>query len=248
MDEADVVNLGPLRFTSKTVLVATAFIAIFLAWYRSSERYQKKLEMWQIRCANANTQLSVEEMRHRADKRAESTRRSRPDGFHAAAQLVGVNMRDVVLKGDSDAFEHAVFDNTDLRNATLGGGRTSFQCASFNNAILRNARVGGGRTSFQLATFENADLSAATLVGDFQCISLKNANCTGATIEGRIQSANIDGARFEDADLSGTNNVHLDGTHYDEPPTYNANTKFPYGFDPVAMGWKKVPVGSKPTD
>jgi hypothetical protein len=28
--------------------------------------------------------------------------------------------------------------------------------------------------------------------------------------------------------------------YFDTPPTYNANTKFPNGFDPVGNGWKKA--------
>jgi uncharacterized protein YjbI with pentapeptide repeats len=146
-----------------------------------------------------------------------------------------------VIHAGTSAFQRTVFDNSDLSNASLSGGGASFQGASFNHAVLRNAKLAGGSSSFQLATFESADLSGAVLTGNLQGISLRNAKCVDTTIQGSFQGANIDAAQFQDADLSAVESVNLASCYFDAPPTYDANTKFPEGFDPIANGWKKTP-------
>jgi hypothetical protein len=62
------------------------------------------------------------------------------------------------------------------------------------------------------------------------------------TIEGvgHFQGVNISGARLEAADLSAIARDELARCYFEEPPTYNARTKFPPGFDPVERSWRRV--------
>ena len=92
---------------------------------------------------------------------------------------------------------------------------------SFVEADLTGATLTGGGASFQNATFEKAILIGATLSGNFQLV-------------------NFSGARLEGADLSAIAGNNLASCYFKEPPTYDARTKFPAGFDPVERSWRRV--------
>jgi hypothetical protein len=51
---------------------------------------------------------------------------------------------------------------------------------------------------------------------------------------------NFSGARFEGADLSALDSGDLASCYFKEPPTYDHQTTFPAGFDPVKNLWRRV--------
>ena len=62
----------------------------------------------------------------------------------------------------------------------------------------------------------------------------------GAKLSGNFQVVNISGARLEAADLSAIAHDDLASCYFKEPPTYDARTRFPPGFDPVDHSWRRV--------
>jgi uncharacterized protein YjbI with pentapeptide repeats len=188
---------------------------------------------------NAKLQIRLAESRAEILANATSQRSLRDKRMSARGGFEGIDLRGAVIEAGISAFQKSVFDYSDLSNASLTGGGSSFQGASFYKATLKNAKLAGGGSSFQLANFESADMTGAVLTGNLQGVSLRNAECVGTTIKGSFQGANIDGVQFQSADLSALRSEDLASCYYDAPPTYDANTKFPNGFDPVANGWKK---------
>jgi hypothetical protein len=90
---------------------------------------------------------------------------------------------------------------------------------------------------------EEADLTGATLTGggvSFQNATFEKAILIGATLPGNFQLVNFSGARLEGADLSAIAGNNLASCYFKEPPTYDARTKFPAGFDPVERSWRRV--------
>jgi uncharacterized protein YjbI with pentapeptide repeats len=227
-----------LRFNLRSVLVWVAVIALLIGSYTSVRRERIKNVRLTEQLLIARSEIRLAEDRFEIQTSSSNT--SNTKGELSNTRLEGAILTDAVIKGGDQAFQRTVFDNSDLSNASLIGGVSAFQAASFNNATLKNAKLIGGAASFQLAKFENADLSAAVLTGNLQGISLRNANCKGATIKGRLQSANLDAAHFENADMSGVNGEDLGSCYHDTRPTYDVDTKFPDGFDPVAHGWRKT--------
>jgi uncharacterized protein YjbI with pentapeptide repeats len=130
-----------------------------------------------------------------------------------------------------------------LEKATLQGGVSSFQFACFDDANLSQASLTGGGASFQGSTFVKANLTGATLAGgpsSFQNASFEDAILVGATLVGSFQVANISGAKFQGADISAINCDDLASCYFDTPPSYNAETKFPTGFDPMEQLWQRT--------
>ncbi len=84
--------------------------------------------------------------------------------------------------------------------------------ADLNGANLNGANLSGAKLNG--ANLHDADLSAADLSG----ANLRGANLSDANLSG----ANLSGAKLRWANLHGA--------------TYNADTKWPEGFDPVAAG------------
>lgn len=137
----------------------------------------------------------------------------------------------------------ASFRKCRLEGATLIGGGSSFQFARFDAAKLARACLKGGGASFQLSSFVGADLKGTTLVGvgsSFQLASFEDAILIGATLSGSFQVVNLSGARLEAADLSAIARDDLASCYFKEPPTYDARTDFPPGFDPVELLWRRV--------
>ena len=234
-----------LRFKLRTVLACVAFIALVIGWYASMERERSTSAKLIQQLINAQFQIGLTESRTEIQAKASSSGNTAGKGVLSCARLEGVNLRGANIQGGVSAFQKTVFDSSDLCNASLTGGNASFQGAGFNSAILRNAKLAGGGSSFQLARFEGADLSGAVLIGNLQEVSRRNAKCMGTTINGSFQGANIDAAQFQNADLSAIRSEDLASCYYDASPTYDANTKFPARFDPIAHGWKKVPASSQ---
>jgi uncharacterized protein YjbI with pentapeptide repeats len=226
------------RFKLSTVLTWMTIFALLIAWYRSLEDQRAATARLTQQLLNAQGQIMAAEQRGEAQVELHSGSERTRNRVFAIPKFEGVSLRDMVIQGGTSSFQLTSFDNSDLTGTSLTGGGASFQEASFKNTILRNAKLVGGASSFQLAVFENADLSGATLVGNLQSLSLKNATCVSATIQGSFQGANIDGAQFEGADLTGIERSALSSCYFATPPSYDAKTKFPDGFNPREQGWK----------
>ena len=111
------------------------------------------------------------------------------------------------------------------------------RCASLPDANLSYANLWNANLSN--ADLEGADLEGADLRGaDLQDADLRNAD---------LRNADLRGADLSDADLSGAilSGAILSGA------TFNKETVFPDGFDPVSCGMKlveeKVPEAPSPT-
>jgi uncharacterized protein YjbI with pentapeptide repeats len=149
----------------------------------------------------------------------------------------------MTIASRENAFQRASFRGCCLEGATLIGGDASFQLARFDAAKLARASLKGGGSSFQMSSFVGADLTSATLAGggaSFQGASFEGAILVGAKLIGDFEGVNISGARFEAADLSAIGRDDLAGCYFKEPPTYDAGTKFPPGFDPAERSWRRV--------
>ncbi len=94
------------------------------------------------------------------------------------------------------------------------------------------------------ANLSNADLEGADLRGaDLRNADLRNADLEGADLRGAdLRNANLRGANLRGANLRGANLLNA---------TFNKETVFPKGFDPVSCGMKlveeKVPQAPSPT-
>ncbi|MEM6447139.1 MAG: pentapeptide repeat-containing protein [Cyanobacteria bacterium J06642_2] len=113
------------------------------------------------------------------------------------------------------------FRKSNLRGANLARARlwyVNLRGADLTEADLRG--VDFRRSNMMDTTLANANLQGASL----RRTNFARANLQGANLERTDLSA---GADFSTADLSGAKFIGA---------TYNAYTKFPSGFDPVAQG------------
>jgi len=231
-----------LRFNLRTVLFWMAFLALLIGWFTSNARERARSRELVQQLMNARSQVRLAESRAEFQVEAHAEGGPKARSGLSSGRFEGVDLRDVVIQAGISEFQRTVFDNSDLSHASLAGGGASFQGASFKNTKLRSVKLTGGGSSFQMATFEGADLTDAALTGNLQAMSLRNAKCVGATISGSFQGTSIDGTQFQKADLSAIRSNDLKSCYFEVPPTYDANTKFPQGFDPKAAGWTKFNI------
>ncbi len=118
-----------------------------------------------------------------------------------------VKLKSKWTRGKVDA---AIASGADLNGANLNGA--NLREANLNGANLNGANLSGAKLNG--ANLHDADLSAADLSG----ANLRGANLSDANLSG----ANLSGAKLRWANLHGA--------------TYNADTKWPEGFDPEAAG------------
>lgn len=228
------------RFSVRGLFFLILLIALGLGWFtarRSAER-QRRMQEYRLRYAE-------EELRRARDEFRDQSRGPRPDRARSfwEADLQGSNLAGMTITSNENAFQRASFRDCRLEGATLQGGDSSFQLARFDAAKLAKAHLKGGRASFQESSFVGADLTGATLHGgpsSFQGASFEGAILVGAKLSGNFQGVNISGARFEAADLSAITRDDLATCYFKEPPTYDARTKLPPGFDPVEALWRKA--------
>jgi len=139
-------------------------------------------------------------------------------------ELENVNLSGVLLDGCN--FEGATLTYADLRGASLVR-------ADLPSALLRWANLRAANLSY--ADLEDVDLSGASLTA----ANLTGAILTGAYVDGETE---LSGVNFTDAILHGFKIVGADLSRADlsnalvEEATYNAQAKFPPGFDPVERG------------
>ncbi len=154
------------------------------------------------------------------------------------ANLSGANLKYAIL---SDAN----LMGADLSDANLMGADLSD--ANLMGADLSGADLSGADLSFvnlRNANLSNADLEGADLRGaDLQDADLRNVDLSGAILTGAdLRNAILSGATLSGAYLSFVNLRNA---------TFNKETVFPDGFDPVSCGMKlveeKVPEAPSPT-
>jgi uncharacterized protein YjbI with pentapeptide repeats len=215
-------------------------VALALDWVSSQRRVDRERRQQEQRLRYAE-----EELRRARDELQAQMRGPRPDRARSfwEADLESSNLTGMTIASNENAFQRASFRKCRLEDATLQGGDASFQLARFDAAKLARACLNGGAASFQASSFVGADLTGATLTGgpvSFQSASFEEAILVGAKLSGNFQSVNISGARFEAADLSAIARGNLASCYFKEPPTYDARTKFPPGFDPVECSWRRA--------
>ena len=214
--------------------------ALLFNWITFLQRVERerRLREKQLRYAE-------EELVRARDELRDQLRGTQPEPLRSfwEADLEGSNLAGMTLASNSNAFQRASFRNCRLEGATLEGGGASFQFARFDSAKLATAILKGGAASFQGASFAGADLTGATLAGEgssFQGATFEGTILIGAKMSGSFQSVNFSGTKFEAADLSAINRDNLASSYFKIPPTYDARTKFPVGFDPIEHLWTRV--------
>ena len=219
------------------LLMLAALLFNLITFLHRVER-ERRLREKQLRYA--------EEELHRArDELRDQLRGPQPDRSRSfwEADLEGSNLTGITIASDSNAFQYASFRKCRLEGATLQGGGASFQFARFDDANLTGVSLRGGVASFQASSFVGADLTGATLAGEessFQGATFEHAILIGAKLSGNFQSVNFSGAKLEAADLSAIDRDNLASCYFKDPPTYDARTKSPPGFDPVEHLWRRV--------
>lgn len=228
------------RFTTRGILTLIGLVALALGWVTSVQRAERE------RRQNAQRMLyAEEELRRAREELSNCSRGLRPDRARAfwEAGLEGSNLAGMTIASTENAFQRASFHGCRLEGATLSGGVASFQFARFDAANLARATLTGGSSSFQIASFVGADLTGATLTGaggSFQRATFEDAILVGAKLAGSFQGVNLSGARLEAADLTAIARDDLATGYFKTPPTYDARTKLPPGFDPVERSWRRV--------
>jgi uncharacterized protein YjbI with pentapeptide repeats len=240
MTNSSVLSLWLTRFNIRELVLLIAIVMLGYGWISSEQRADRDRRLR----ANQLRHAELELVRARDDLRNQS-RGPQPDRNRSfwEADLEGTNLTGMMIASKSNAFQRACFRKCVLVDAVLEGGGSSFQRAQFDGGNLVRARLKGGTGSFQKASFAAADLTDATLAGEsgsFQGASFEDAVLVHATLSGNFQSVNFSGARLESAELSAIEAGNLASCYFKIPPTYDAKTKFPAGFDPVEHLWTIV--------
>ncbi len=228
------------RVSTRGLFFLILLVALLFGWLSSEQRAERERRLQEQRVRYAE-----EELRRARDELRDQLRGRQPDRLRSfwEADLEGSNLAGMTITSNGNAFQRASFRKCRLEGATLEGGGSSFQFARFDAAKLARACLKGGSSSFQVSSFVGADLTDATLIGgsgSFQIASFEEAILIGAKLSGNFQGVNISGARLEAADLSAIARDDLASCYFKDPPTYDARTKFPPGFDPVDGSWRRV--------
>lgn len=228
------------KYSTRSLFVLLFVVAILFGWFNSVRhaRLQSNVLLRRLEYAE-------QELRRKTDELQRLRKGVTPDETRSfwQAGLEGTNLASMTIASDSNAFQRASFSDCNLRDASLSGGGSSFQEARFDGANLQGATLVGGSSSFQAASFVKSDLTRAKLTGgptSFQQASFEEATLVDAVLVGSFQLVNLNGAKLSGADLSGIASSDLETCYFKQPPTYNAQTKFPAGFDPVQQQWRKV--------
>lgn len=233
------------KYSTRSLFVLLFIVAILFGWFNSVRQARRE------RYIRIKTAEYFEQELQRKTEELQSLRKGKtPDETRSfwQAGLEGTNLASMTIACYSNAFQQASFSDCNLRDASLSGGGSSFQEARFDGANLQGATLVGGSASFQEASFVKSDLTRAKLTGgpsSFQQASFEDATLVDAILVGNFQRVNLNGAILSGADLSGIASTDLETCYFKEPPTYNAETKFPAGFDPVQQQWRKVAVSDR---
>ncbi len=229
-----------MKFSIRSLLIVVLIVGLIcglLSSWQTNQGIRKRYEQ--------KLQYSKEELARLKDQLRDLQRGKRPDRTRLfwEAELEGSELVGITIASDSNAFQKASFRKCNLERANLTGGGAAFQSACFDEANLKGAKLVGEGSSFQRSSFVMADLTGATLSGgpaSFQSASFEDAKLFNAKLIGNFQVANISGAQFQGADLSAIEADNLASCYFENPPTYNSQTKFPIGFDPRKNSWMIV--------
>ncbi len=228
------------KYSTRSLFVLLFIVAILFGWYNTVRRAQLDRNLMYKR-----VEYAEQELRRKTDELQRLRKGVTPDETRSfwQAGLEGTNLASMTISSNSNAFQRASFADCNLRDASLSGGGSSFQEARFDGANLQGATLVGGSASFQAASFVKSNLTRAKLFGgpaSFQQASFEEATLVDAVLVGSFQRVNLNGAKLNGADLTGIASTDLETCYFKQPPTYNAQTKFPAGFDPVQQQWRKV--------
>ncbi len=228
------------KYSTRSLFVLLFIVAILFGWFNSVRQARRERNLLSTR-----VEYAEQELQRKTDELQRLRKGITPDETRSfwQAGLEGTNLASMTITSYSNAFQRASFSECNLRDASLSGGGSSFQEARFDGANLQGATLVGGSASFQAATFVKSDLTRAKLTGgpaSFQQASFEEATLVDAVLVGNFQRVNLNGAKLNGADLSGIAGSDLETCYFKDPPTYNAQTKFPTGFDPAQQQWRKV--------
>ena len=240
MNNPSVLALWLTRFNIRELVLLIIIVTFGFGWFSSEQRAERERRLREM-----HLKYSDEELHRAKEELRDQIRGVQPDRTRSfwSADLEGSNLAGMTIASNSNAFQRASFRKCDLADAVLEGGGSSFQFAHFDAAKLVGANLKGGAASFHLASFAEANLTDATLTGgsaSFQGASFEDALLLGATLSGNFQNVNLSGARLESANLTAIDGSNLASCHFKVPPTFDARTKFPIGFDPVEQLWRRV--------
>ena len=186
------------------------------------------------------------------------------------------------IVADNTVFEeciitHTPFNMAQLRSATIrnchitrGGWKnvemegSTFESCELNSVIFGSAML--PNSVFERTVLEECDIMEANLRGTtFKACVFRNMWITELSLtETSFHDCRFEDVDFADCDVSGVDlcgsdleKVRFGGRENSKAPTltgakYDANTKFPEGFDPVSFGMVEVPVagdsGKRPVE
>lgn len=227
------------QFVVLAVFLLMMPLVVAIGWIWSLQGAQRQMAEQEQHLRYAQDEL--ERARNQVDELSRPRESDRRAFWQTAFDGANLSGASITLPGNG--FQRASFLECNLENATLHAGDSAFQIARFDRANLRNATLTGRDASFQEATFVGADLTGARLSGgasSFQRASFEDADLSGARLAGNFQFANLSGARLEGADLSALDGPSLGSCYFDQPPTYNDETRFPTGFGPEMHLWRRT--------
>lgn len=170
-------------------------------------------------------------------------------GLLYEADMTDAKILNAQLTGQSSGLQKTNFTRATLETADLSGGVSGLQLAKFVDAKITNSSLYGEESAFQEASFENAKLHSTKLSGKgsaFQKSNFDGAKLYRTTIScdspTAFQGVILNDTEFVECDLSSIDAEALRSCEFDTatPPRYDAKTKLPMGFDPVAVGWKSI--------
>lgn len=232
-------SLG-MKYSLRSLFTLALLVGLTCAWLSTlrSLALVRSQHMQQLMYAKEELERTKVQLKDlRRGKQADRTR------SFWEAELEGSDLEGMKIASDNNAFQRASFRNCKLARSNLKGGVASFQLACFDGANLKEASLSGDFASFQGSTFVGAELTGATLTGgssSFQRASFEDATLVNAKWIGDFQGANISGAKFQGANLSAVDAIHLTTCYFDRPPTYNSKTIFPIGFSARDQLWQYV--------
>jgi uncharacterized protein YjbI with pentapeptide repeats/energy-coupling factor transporter ATP-binding protein EcfA2 len=160
------------------------------------------------------------------------TRASLSEANLSESDLSQAAMQDATLKDailTKAILTDAQMNRAELQGANLVGAillRANLESTVFENADLKGAKL--EQANLKGADLYKANLSNTIMIG----ADLQNANLEGAD----LSYANLEKADLRNANLMGTN---LQGADFKEALYDKDTTRFPKGFDPVAVGMKQ---------
>lgn len=138
------------------------------------------------------------------------TKREEVTGIFHQSRLNGANFRG--MEFDEASFEACDLADADMKDAVFGAGTKFYRC-TLNGADLRGADFAGA--SIDSVNFRGADLRKAKNLRNLRRVNFQRADLRGADFS--QLALPLQEVEWEDA-------------------LYNAETKFPEGFDPAAAG------------